>query len=182
MKTVWLSGVVLAVVLGAGAANAAVTVVGSGYARGCYSAALRESASMDALDTCNHALTEQPLDRRNRAATFVNRGIIHLNRSESTEALADFDRAVQLTPDLAEAHTNRAAALLEQNDYQGAVAAIDRALTLEPSEPHKAYFIRAAAYEELGDMTAAYRDYRRASELAPDWRPARAELTRFRVR
>ena len=33
----------------------------------------------------------------------------------------------------------------------------------------------------LGDVNAAYRDYRRAAELAPDWAEARAELARFRV-
>ncbi len=183
MNKAWLSGVMLAAaIVSAGAANAAVLVVGSGWARGCYQAAVRESSTDTSLETCDMALSQQPLDRDNRSATYVNRGIIHLNRSETREALSDFDRAVALTPNLAEAHTNRAAALLDAGDYRGAIAAVDRALGLQPNEPHKAYFIRAAAYEELGDNSSAYRDYRHAAELAPDWRPARAELTRFSVR
>lgn len=183
MKKAWLSGAVLAAaVLTAGVASAAVVVVGNGLARGCYQAAVRESSTDASLETCDMALSEQPLDRDNRSATYVNRGIIHLNRNETRQALSDFNRAVALTPNLAEAHTNRAAALLASGDYRGAVAAIDHALGLQPNEPHKAYFIRAAAYEELGDNTAAYRDYRHAADLAPDWRPARAELTRFSVR
>lgn len=181
MKKAWLSGVVLAAALTAGSANAAVTVVGHGFARGCYLAAVQDRGDTDAMRTCNQALAEQPLNRRNRAATFVNRGIIYLNRSDSESALRDFDRAIELQPDLAEAHTNRAAALLYQNDYRGAIDAANRGLELQPEEAHKAYFIRAAAYEELGDNSSAYRDYRRAVELAPDWSAARTELARFRI-
>jgi tetratricopeptide (TPR) repeat protein len=183
MKKAWLCGAMLAAaVVSAGAANAAVLVVGSGLARGCYQAAVRESRTEASIETCDTALSQQAMSRDDRSATYVNRGIIHLNRNENREALRDFDRAVALTPNLAEAHTNRAAALLAAGDFQAAVASIDRALGMQPTEPHKAYFIRAAAYEELGNTNAAYRDYRHASELAPDWRPARAELTRFSVR
>lgn len=182
MKKLWLTGVVLAAIMAGSAANAAVTVVGNGFARGCYVAALHEERTSDAMSTCNQAIDNQPLDRRNRAATFVNRGIIHLNRNEDSLALNDFNRAIELQPQLAEAHTNRAAALLYMGQYNEAVAAADHGLQLQPTEPHKAYFIRGAANEELGNASAAYRDYRRASELAPDWRPARTELTRFRVR
>ncbi len=182
MKKAWLSGAVLAAILTAGTAHAAITVVGSGFARGCYLAAVHERADRDSIQTCDNALTRQPLDRTNRAATYVNRGIVYLNRHDAARALEDFDRAVELAPDLAEVHTNRAAALLEGGDFRGAVAAVDRGIALGPEEPHKAYFIRAAAYEELGDTSAAYSDYRRAVELAPDWRPARMELTRFSTR
>lgn len=37
------------------------------------------------------------------------------------------------------------------------------------------------AYELLGDVRAAYYDYRRASELDPEWRAPREDLQRFRV-
>ncbi len=182
MKTAWLSGVVFAAVLAAGAANAAVLVMGNGPARACYISAVQNNGNGDALRDCNEAISEQPLNRANRSATYVNRGIVHLNRNENVMALADFDRAIQLTPSLAEAYINRGAGLMAQGDYSGAVSAINQGLALQPAEPHKAYFIRATAYEELGDTSAAYRDYRQAAALAPEWEPARLELTRFSVR
>jgi tetratricopeptide (TPR) repeat protein len=181
MKKAWLSGVVLAVALAVGSANATVTVVGGGYARDCYLAAVADNADSVSLRTCDLALSDQPLSQTDRAATLVNRGIIYLNRSNLDNAMRDFDRAIEIRPVLAEAHTNRAAALLYAQDYRGAIEAANRSLSLSPEEPHKAYFIRAAANEELGLTSAAYHDYRRASELAPEWGAARAEMARFRV-
>lgn len=181
MRNAWLSVVVWATAFAAGTAQAAVLVVGAGNARLCYTAAASGRDDLESVRTCNMALTEQMLSSHDRAATLVNRGIIQLGRNNAEQALADFDRAVDVMPDLAEVHTNRAAALLYLNRYHEALAAADRAIALNPEEPERAYFIRAAANEELGNMTAAYRDYSRAVELAPTWRIARAELARFRV-
>jgi tetratricopeptide (TPR) repeat protein len=127
------------------------------------------------------ALSEEPLSRRDRAATFVNRGIIHLHRGNNDRALADFDDAISLEPELAEGYTNRAAALIELRDYRGALEAVSRSLALSPLQPEKAYYISGVAHEELGDVAAAYRDYRRAAEIAPEWQVAQRELSRFRV-
>jgi len=63
--------------------------------------------------------------------------------------------------------------------YGAAIAEITQALSLGVSEPHKAYFNRAAAREALGDLRGAYEDYRTALEIQPDWGPANAELARF---
>lgn len=182
MKKAWLSALALAAVLGAAPAYAAIVVVGNGFAHGCYSAAAADRDDLDALRACNMAIAEESLNDRNRAATYVNRGIIQLNRNNADAALADFDRAVEIMPEMADVHLNRGAALLHLRHYSEARAAADQAIALSPEEPHKAYFIRGAANEELGELTAAYRDYQRAAELAPEWNVARAELARFRVR
>ena len=58
---------------------------------------------------------------------------------------------------------------------------IDRGLSMNPEEPEKAYFNRALANEGLDDMKAAYLDYMKALELAPNWDAPRHELTRFTV-
>lgn len=162
-----------------GAASAYVMVVG-GQAAACYENARDELSTPQALQQCDGALTEA-LRVRDRAGTHVNRGIIHMNRHAYRLALADFDYAIQLAPDLAEGHINRGAALLAQNNYEGAIAAIDRGLALTPEEPARAYYNRAVANEELGNVRAAYADYRRAAELAPAWDMPRTELARFRV-
>lgn len=182
MQKAWLSALAVAAALAAAPAYAAIVVVGNGWAQGCYSAAAANRDDLNALRACNMAIAEQSLNERNRAATYVNRGIIQLNRNNADEALADFDRAVELMPSMADVHVNRAAALLYLRHYDEARAAADQAIALNPEEPHKAYFIRAAANEELGNLSAAYHDYQRSAELAPEWSVARAELARFRVR
>jgi tetratricopeptide (TPR) repeat protein len=165
----------------AGAASAYVMVAGGSLANACYENARHERSSPQALDQCTGALTEG-LGTRDRAGTYVNRGIIYMNQGAYQRARADFERAIALAPALAEGHINRGAALLAQNDYDGAIASINRGLELTPEEPARAYYNRGVANEELGNLREAYADYRRASELAPNWDMPRTELTRFRVR
>jgi len=174
----------LAVLLGAtcftDASGEIVTAMGSSLAEACYSHARLNRSTGEAVDDCTSALDEG-LVLRDRAATYVNRGIILLRRGDYRRALRDFDMAIELQPDLAEAHLNRGAALRNIDDAAGAVAALNRALELGPREPARAYYNRGIAHEDLGELRAAYGDYRRASELAPDWEAPRVELARFRI-
>lgn len=170
-----------ALTLAPATASAAVTVFGSGPAQLCYEAARDGASSVFALRECDAALEDGQLSDRDRAATFVNRGVLHLQRREASEALADFDAAIALRPEAGEAHVNRGAALILLNRAADAVAAIDQGLALNTEDPHEAHFNRAVAWEILGDLNAAYRDYRRAQELKPDWALPQAELARFTV-
>ena len=181
MRHALFTGVVVVALTAASASHAALIVLGGASSKSCYESATLERDGADDIATCTMALREENLDRRDRAATLINRGIIHMNRSDAASALADFDAALRLEPDMAEGYTNRAAALLEQQNYSGALEAITRGIELSPREPEKAYYISGVAHEELGDIVAAYRDYRRAAELAPDWQVAQRELARFRV-
>ena len=161
-------------------ASAFVTVVGNSLATACLEHARHDASSSRAIYDCTLALDEM-LDSHNRAGTLVNRGIIYMNRRAYDLALADFETAIAIEPNLAEGHVNLGSALLARDDYAGALAAIDRGLALSPNEPARAYYNRGIAHEELGRVREAYRDYRRAAELAPQWDRPRAELTRFRV-
>ncbi|MDX2233666.1 MAG: tetratricopeptide repeat protein [Hyphomonadaceae bacterium] len=162
-------------------ALAASTVYGAGPAQLCYRAALGGNPDLTAIANCDTALYGSDLDAADRAATMVNRGVLRLKRREADLALADFDRVIAWRPTLGEAHVNRGAALILKGDFDGAIAAIDRGLELGADEPHEAYFNRAVAQESKGDLTAAYRDYRRASTLKPDWEAPGRELARFTV-
>lgn len=170
----------LALISMTGAANAYVIIAGGSLATACSENAKNNADTAAALDQCTNGLTEA-LDRRSLAGTYVNRGIVYMNRRDFDRALADFDTAIRLEPALAEGHINRGAALLSRNDYAAAITAIDHGLELTPEQPARAYYNRGVAHEELGQIADAYRDYRRASELAPDWAPPRTELARFRV-
>lgn len=177
-SSVAIATLLVATCLG-GAASAHVMVAGGSLQAACYDYARARLATPEALTQCDQALAGATRPR-DRAATHVNRGIIYMVRGAYDRAQADFDRAIQLDPALAEGHVNRGAALLAQNDFAGAIASINRGLALAPQEPARAYFNRGAANEELGNLRAALDDYRRAADLAPNWSLPRAELARFR--
>lgn len=181
-KTVFaFAAVSTAVLFSAGSASAAAFVLGGGMANACSKAAIEGRDDRESLVLCDMALESQPLLRRDRAATFVNRGVIQLRRKDYVEARADFDTAVKLDPTMGEAFVNRGATLVAQRRFQEGVVEIDRGLALGADEPEKAYFNRALAHEGLDDMKAAWLDYQKALEIRPDWDAPRRELTRFTV-
>jgi tetratricopeptide (TPR) repeat protein len=116
-------------------------------------------------------------------ATHVNRGIIHALRADYSKALSDYDRAISLDPDEAEAFLNKGLLLLRTaNRDREALEAIDSAITKNTSKPALAYFARAVAHEGLGHTEAAYRDFQRAATLDPQWQLPLRELSRFKKR
>lgn len=155
------------------------TSLGAPNAQRCSEAAVTGVSDDAAVQACDRAINAERLNRTNRVATLLNRGAIHLRRSEGALAVADFDAVIALEPGNGEAHVNRGAALIMNRQPGLAVAAITEALSLGVREPHKAYYNRAAAREALGDLRGAYEDYTSALAIQPDWGPAEAELARF---
>lgn len=164
-----------------GASAQAVTVLGGGMAKQCSDAALSGESDLRFEEVCTTALAVEMLDLKDRAGTYVNRGVLKLRRKEFASAQFDFNRAVELKPDLGEAYVNRGAALVGARRYAEGLADINKALELGVQEPEKAYYNRALAYEGLDNMKAAYFDYQKAIELKPDWEMPRQELARFTV-
>lgn len=171
----------LAAVILATPAVAQVTVVGNSAGAACYREARDGHSTRNALRTCDLALSDEALSRRNRAATYINRGVVLLHRRNEAEAMNNFDMAIRLRPDIAEGYINRGNVLIRMEDYSGAIDSITRGLALSPQEPARAYYNRGIANEELGRYREAYNDYRRAAELAPQWSAPATELVRFRV-
>jgi tetratricopeptide (TPR) repeat protein len=182
----WLVGgltavAAIAVTAGAGPARASVTVIGGGLAQACSKAAIAGSALPRDEEVCTRALSEELLNPRDKAGTYVNRGIMRMRRSEWKAAMSDFDRAVYYKPDLGEIYVNRGAALLGQHRFADGLADLNKSLQLGTEEPAKAYYNRALAYEGLDDLKSAYFDYQKAMELSPEWDAPKQQLTRFHV-
>lgn len=173
-----LAAIGLALLAGPGA-MAASTVIGTGIGQECFEAAREGRSDLSALDACNLAVSDRDASGRDQAASLVNRGVVKLYRREPASALQDFNAAIAQQPQLGEAYINRGAAQIRLGAYRDAIASIDAGLALDPDDPHEAYFNRAIAYEKLDDVAAAYRDYRKALELKPDWPLAIQELQRF---
>jgi Flp pilus assembly protein TadD len=84
-------------------------------------------------------------------------------------------------PGLADAYINKGIALVNLGRDEEAVAAISQGLELNTVRPEVAYYTRGVANEMLGNMRAAYNDYRQAAALKPEWQEPRTQLQRFAV-
>lgn len=178
------SSIVIAALLAAVGSPAfgSVTVIGSSSARMCFEAADSQTRPTPVeLRRCDDAFAEGTMSRHDTVATHVNRGILRLRRGDTGAAVADFDAAIALDPQQPEAYLNKGAALIRLNDPAEAHRLFTVALEHHTRRPEIAHFGRAIANEVLGNARAAYNDYRRASELDPDWDEPRAELRRFRI-
>ncbi|MBV7255976.1 tetratricopeptide repeat protein [Pacificimonas sp. WHA3] len=164
------------------AAQSAITVIGSSNARLCYLAAEHRQQLRGAIEACDAALTTEALSRRDRSATFVNRGIVRMQAEQFDRALQDFRSALEIDASLAEAHTNRGIAEWRKgSDKAAALASLTRGIELDTAEADVAHFYRALVNEDLGDLAAAYRDLQKAAELNPDWNAPQQELSRFKI-
>ncbi|MCX7356835.1 MAG: tetratricopeptide repeat protein [Alphaproteobacteria bacterium] len=185
MKRALLAGAVIAASLFTSAAIAAdtgvgpIVVYGRGPAQDCYVAATADRPNHNAISVCSLALNHDFLTREDRTATLVNRGVLLMRRGLDARALVDFEGAAALNPEFGEAQLMRGIALVQLDRYPEAIDTLTRAIATSPQRPERAYFYRAAAYEEVGNTQAAYADYQRAAELAPGWGSPRTELTRF---
>lgn len=178
----WKLAPVAGLLFAASPALPAVSVIGSGLARLCYEQAEAGRGSDRGTETCDRALVEEALDSRDRAATYVNRGILRMHGKRLNDALRDYEAALRLRPQLAEAHVNRGIALVHVGGRDAeAVAALSEALRLNTTRPEVAFYTRGVAYELLGNARAAYEDYRQAAALKPEWAEPRTQLQRFRV-
>jgi tetratricopeptide (TPR) repeat protein len=83
-----------------------------------------------------------------------------------SEAIIDFDFALSLKPDLAEAFERRGAAFAAKGDDRHAVADLSQAIALEPGLA-RAWSERGALYFRLRDVDRAIADTTQALRLRP---------------
>ena len=180
--TLWASAAFATAMACAGTAGASTLIIGGGAAKDCSNAAIDGRKDTASVTTCTLALDTETLSFRDRARTYVNRGVLQLRQRNYDGAVSDFDAASKIDPNLGEAFVNRGAVFVGTSRYGEGLSQIDQGLALGVKDPEKAYYNRAIANENLGDVTAAYRDFSKAAELAPNWDAPKTELARFTVK
>lgn len=161
--------------------NASTFILGKGFAHDCSVRALYGNKDVETLNICSQALELEPMSDDDYAKTLVNRGVVLMRRQSLDNAELDFTKAEKMTPKLSEIYVNRAVALMMMQKYPDALAQLDKGILLGSDELEKAYFDRALAKEKMGDVKGAYYDFKKASDLKPDWELPKKELTRFNV-
>jgi tetratricopeptide (TPR) repeat protein len=126
-----------------------------------------------AVQIGTHDSERSELDLRFEQATVM----LHAKRYEY--ALKALDRAIELAPNVPEAHVNRGFALIGLSEPAQAAQAFERALELRPTQVN-AYYGLAVAQDELGDRPAALGSMRTFVHLTsptdPFLRKSRAAL------
>jgi len=175
--------IVFSLIAFAGQAQAQLIVQGKGNAAKCYNYAINgNTGSRSAIRVCNEAFSDS-LINKDKAATFVNRGVLFMRKGDQALASQDFEAALKISPDLAEAHVNYAASLIRQEKYDAALVSINKAL-IDPNSKVRpeALYNRAFILDQKEDYRGAYRDLKAALVLRPEWEPALRRLERYEVR
>ncbi len=84
------------------------------------------------------------------------------------KAIADYNEAIRIKPDFAEAYNNRGDAKSALEDKQSAIADYNEAIRLNPDFA-EAYYNRGSAKNNLGDKQGAIADYNQAICFKPDY-------------
>ena len=97
-----------------------------------------------------------------------NRGLAYFDLGNYTQAIPDFNRAIEIDPRFGEAYNNRGTAYGSLGNYTQAIADFNRAIEIHPRYG-KAYYNRGFAYGSLGKSTEAIADFNRAIEINPGY-------------
>jgi len=146
----------------------------------CYSAANVAGISAGSLGHCNAALKDRTLFKKDRIATLVNRGILFNHRGDYTEAIADFEAALALDPEVSAAYVNRGNAYFSTQRFDLAIDDYSTSLQMNPQNPYIAHYNRGLVYEAKREGKLAFADFVRATELRPGWEPALTSVQQYR--
>jgi tetratricopeptide (TPR) repeat protein len=164
-----------AMLIGAAApAGAAMNVFGSTIARECYEAAM--SGGGNGASLCQRALSNDEMTARDKAATYVNRGIIYNTSRQLDLSLADFNAALAIDPKLGEAYLNRGNTHFFRRQFDEALADYSKAIELKISNIDYAYYNRALVYEALSRLPEAKANLAAALAITPEFKAASDRL------
>jgi tetratricopeptide (TPR) repeat protein len=104
--------------------------------------------------------SEQP------AKTHFEKGKQLFNQSNYDEAIKEFDEAIRLKPDMAEAYAFRARSYNRKDDYDRGLADANKAIQLNPKLA-VGYYARGNNYRDMNDKDSAIANYTEAVKLDP---------------
>ncbi|WP_319421947.1 tetratricopeptide repeat protein [Pleurocapsa sp. FMAR1] len=98
--------------------------------------------------------------------SWFDLGLKQVSAGEFTKAIASWEKALQINPNLSEAWHNRGSALGRLGDYESAIASFQNALTIDPNN-YQAWNDRAHALYQLEYWSEAIISWNNALKLMP---------------
>ncbi len=121
----------------------------------------RQTASLNELPP----VTQDQLN----AQEYFERALVAQNKGNLTAALADYDQAIRLNPQLVEAFSNRGVIRKSKGNLEGAIDDYDEAIRLDPLHAAAYYNNRGVARKAQGDLVGAIANYDAAIRLNPEY-------------
>ena len=115
------------------------------------------------------------LDNKELATAHYRRGKGYSLLKQYSRAITDFDRAIQLEPAFAQAYSERGDAYRNRGIYKLAIQDYSTSIRLLNPDLHVPYFGRGLTHEAMGNQRLADADFRRASELEPEFDVVKAK-------
>jgi tetratricopeptide (TPR) repeat protein len=109
------------------------------------------------------------------AGDRVELGREYRDQGELDKAIAEFEEAIELDPNDAEAHRSLGTVYGELRKWEESAAALERAIELDP-DFGPAYGDLTATYFHLGRIPEALEAGEKSTELAPDYGPGHSNL------
>lgn len=108
---------------------------------------------------------------------YFYRGQAYRRLEKYNDALADFDKATEIKPDLAPAFFESGMAYYAQEKYKQAIGSYDKAVKIDPNNAEYVYS-RCVSKSWAGDNAGARTDCQKATKLKPDYVDAWQTLAR----
>jgi tetratricopeptide (TPR) repeat protein len=110
---------------------------------------------------------EPPFSTELLARIYRGRGRGYMNLKQYQQAIADFDRAIELDPTDVITYINRGRLYFGLKKYEETIASLERALELDP-ENGTAYYYLGLVYRDLNEYQQAIAKFDRIVELNPN--------------
>ncbi|MEH1850340.1 MAG: CHAT domain-containing tetratricopeptide repeat protein [Nostoc sp.] len=101
------------------------------------------------------------------AEVWFNQGNEQYMAGDFVDAIASYDRGIEIKPDDDSAWNNRGVALKNLGRFEEAIASYDRGIEIKPDDD-SAWYNRGVALKNLGRFEEAITSYDRAIEIKPD--------------
>ncbi len=125
-----------------------------------------QASGDESIAACGRAIASGKFSGSLLAQLYNDRGVDYSDTNDLDNAIANYNKAIEISPDYARAYENRGKGYYGKDDYRRAMADLTKAIQLKPDDA-RAYDGRGWVYEAKRDNKRAFADYNKAIELDP---------------